>query len=292
MKTIFLTGGTGFLGTHFLGLLRGKGWCVKCLTRWPPRRSVSGVQWVRGDLSKSGPWEKLLRGCDVVVHLATMQLVACEKDPRAGARVIVGGVARLLAAASRAGVKRAVMASTCEVYGSPRRLPVRENTSLAPLSVYGHFKAMADAYALEWAEMSGMSLMVLRFSNLYGAGMGDSVLALFARSILAGKPVVLHRSHRNSRDFLHVMEAAKAVMAALKIRSEGIVNIGSGRETRLKEAAGILAGLAGRPLEIDFRPREGRLRRFCMDTRCARRVLGFRSKVALEQGLKEVLEAI
>ena len=177
------------------------------------------------------------------------------------------------------------------------RLPVSEKSPLHPVSIYGYLKACADLYALNGAKSRPISVCVLRFSNLYGASVGGSfpstVLQCFAGGVLRGGSVILHASLKNSRDFLHVKDAARALEAAvLRKQVEGIVNVGSGKETSLREAAERLARLAGKELAIDFRPKEGRLRRMSADIRRARQVFGFIPKVPLDQGLREVLDGV
>lgn len=294
--TLFVTGGTGFLGGHFLLEARRRRWRLRCLARRAMPR-MSGVEWVRGDLAKAGRWESRLRGCDTVVHLASAQLADCERDPVLGSRVIVEGTARLLAASVRAGVKRFVQASTAEAYGTPSRLPAGPRTPLKPQSLYGWFKACADLCALETGRRGALSVALLRFFNIYGRdARGDvprTVLRLFAEKIVADQPILLHASLKNSRDFIHVRDAARALaLAVADDDATGVIPIGTGRETTLLRAARMLARLAKRKLKVDFRPKEGRLRRLSADPQRARKELGFVPKVSLEQGLREVLNAV
>lgn len=296
-STIFVTGGTGLLGGHFLRLGNGHRWRLRCLARKPPPSIAGRVEWIQGVLPKIAPWEAALRGCDAVVHLACASLPECEEDPVLGAEVNVAGFRNLFDAAAQHGVRRFILASSAEAYGLTDRLPVRETTPLRPRSLYGFTKACADLYALERAKLSGLSVCILRFFSLYGCS-ADRVcppifLRVMAERVLCGQPVVLHASLRNSRDFLHVTDAARALWLAVeRAHVEGVINIGSGHETPLREAARRLAKLAGRPLTVDFRPGEGRHRRLAADCRLARRRLGFIPKVSLDQGLREMLEMV
>lgn len=289
---IFVTGATGYLGKHFLAEARRRGWRLRCLARRLPRPLPPRVEWIRGDLSRPGRWPRALKGCRVVVHLATATLPECERDPAAGATTLLGGLKNLLAAARAAAVPRFVLASTSEVYGDPARLPVREDAPLRPLSAYGFLKACAEMVATR----GDARACILRFFNLYGAAVDgrprDTVLNLFARRILAGEPLVLHRSRKNSRDFVHVKDAARALALAVeRAPATGAFNIGSGRETTLLAAGRRLGAIAGGTVAMDFRPKEGRLRRVRADTRRARQELGFASRVSLEAGLREVLRS-
>jgi nucleoside-diphosphate-sugar epimerase len=296
-RPIFVTGATGYLGRHFIASPARRRRPLLCLARTPPSEPASGVEWVQGDVTSDGAWQRRVRGCDAVVHLATVPLAECESDPAAGERVIVGGLRRLLDAASQSPVRRWVVASTLEVYGISARLPIDERAALAPASTYGYLKACADLYAGLRAREQGLSLCILRFSNLYGSDpqldSPETVLNVFARRILAGETVVLHRSYRNSRDFLHVRDAARALWLALdRPAAEGVLTIGSGAETRLKDAATLLARIARRELRIELRPDDGRVRRARAGLVRARAALGFAPAVPLERGLREVVRAV
>jgi UDP-glucose 4-epimerase len=292
-KRIFVTGATGFLGGHFVELARSR-WKLVCLARKPSTKSLKNVAWVKGDLTKDGSWTKALQNCDTVVHLATHPLLECEKDPEQASRVILEGMRSLIRACEKYRISKLVIASTAEVYGSPKRLPISENNRAQPLSVYGFLKACADLYALEFGKSTGMSVCVLRFFNLYGRAVDGSlpvnVLRLFGERILRGEPIVLHRSYKNSRDFLHVKDAARALCLGVEKRSAvGVINVGSGKEVSLLSAARAISALARKPLEIDFQPKEGRLRRGRADTKKARSLLGFKPKISLKRGLIEIL---
>ncbi len=296
-KLLFVTGAGGFLGRHFLALARRRGWRLRCLARRLPPGSWPGVEWVKGDLSKDGRWTARLKDCDTVLHLAACPLELCQEDPVLAEEVIVHGLRRLMEAMSRRGVGRLIMASTGEVYGIPKKIPVGESLAPAPQSVYGFLKACADLVAMHAGPGLGIQVCILRFFNLYGRALHGpqppTVLNLFADRILKGQPVILHASRRNSRDFVHVKDAARALALAVgHPEAEGIFNIGSGRETTLLDAAQRLARRAGVPLRVDFRPREGRLRRAAADIRRARRELGFRPSVPLDRGLRELLRVL
>jgi UDP-glucose 4-epimerase len=191
-------------------------------------------------------------------------------------------------------VGRWVISSTAEVFGAPRKLPIAESARLRPLSSYGRLKAEAERLALSRAAAAGASMTILRFFNLYGPKVDgqvpDTVIRSFATRLLAGQPVVLHASRANSRDFLHVRDAVTALMASLaRSARPGVYNVGSGRETTLLEVAQRIGALLGTPVDVDFRPGEGRRRRSQADRRKATRALGFRPRVGLDEGLGELL---
>ncbi len=289
---LFVTGASGYVGGHFLREARRRRWRLRCLARAPSHRRGGRVRWIQGDLCRKGKWERSLKGCRAVIHLATASLLECERDPAAAAAVILDGTRRLLDAARRAGVKRVIFASSSEVYGDPPRLPVRESDPLSPLSIYGFLKACAEILVLRHAA----SACVLRFFNLYGEAVDgrprETVLNLFARRILAGEAVAIDRSPKNSRDFLHVQDAAQALAAAInREEASGVINIGSGCETRLLAAARKIGAWAGHRAHPKIRSGAGRLRRMRAATRRAQALLDFSPRQNFDDGLRQTLRA-
>jgi nucleoside-diphosphate-sugar epimerase len=298
---IFVTGATGYLGAHFLDRLQKTPWRIIALVRKVPlrvpRRGGKRVRWVKGDLLKPKPWLHHLKDCSAVVHLATVSLPECDQNPDRGGDVIVRGSRLLFDAAREKGIQRFIQVSTAEVYGSPPHGRITKGTPLAPQSLYGFFKACADLYVLSHGDLKDMSVGVLRFSNLYGTSadgnLPATVLSSMAKSIHQNGTVLLHGSVKNSRDFLHVQDAVGAIILALKTKSlSGAIDIGSGRGTTLRHAAQILAKKLGKPLRIQLRPREGRVRRTCVDLRNASRILGFRPKISMDRGLGEMVRKV
>ncbi|MBV8244933.1 MAG: NAD(P)-dependent oxidoreductase [Candidatus Eremiobacteraeota bacterium] len=295
MKTIFVTGATGYLGMHFLRAAAEAPWTLRCLARSRPPHEQRNVEWVTGDLL-SDSWYNALSGCDGIVHLATVPLGDCERDPQRGERVIVEGYRRLLDAALDRGVSRVWGASTSEVYGNAR-LPIAEDAPLQPESLYGYYKACADVYTAYRCIEHSVAYCILRFSTLYGVAIGKEmpriVVRIFAERISRGEGVVLHAGVQNSRDFLHVSDAARALVLAIeRPDATGVINVGSGRETRLADVATQLARICKVPLQMDVRGDEGRIRRARLATSRARSALGFRPRVTLSRGLREVVRAV
>lgn len=294
---IFVTGATGFVGSHFLKQAAGGPWRFLCLVRSRPKVHYAGVKWILGDLTDSRSWSRHLRGCSALLHLATVPLAECDRNPLRASQVIFTATHRLLEHAVRRGVKRWILGSTAEVYGDPRHLPVSEISAMRPVSLYGFLKGASDLDALSMAQVHAISLCILRFSNLYGLDVrGDipmTVLGKMAIGITRGEPVILHRSLKNSRDFLHVQDAVSAILQTLeKPQAEGVIPIGSGVETRLVAAARRLASLREVRLRLELHSQEGRLRRGRMDLRRARSCLKFSPKVSLDHGLQELLDAV
>jgi nucleoside-diphosphate-sugar epimerase len=295
--TVFVTGATGFLGGHLLRMSSDRGWRLRCLSRQASPPGHRHVRWVQGDLRDPRSWSGELEGCDAIVHLATASLTDAEREPAAARAVIVDGFQTLAGEAARRGVKRWILSSTAEVFGSPRKLPIRETAPSRPLSAYGRLKAEAERVATRRAEEAAASLTVLRFFNLYGPAADGcvpaTVIRAFTERLVANQPIVLHASRTNSRDFLHVRDAVRTLLAVLERPGvSGLYNVGSGRETPLLELAMRIGAILGLEVTVDFRPREGRRRRLVADVSKAAKELRVRPSVDLDEGLAEVVRLL
>lgn len=169
---VALTGATGYTGGHLLKALRERGDDVSVLVRRstePGFLASCGARIVAGDLAGSEGLDRLVEGCQAVVHAAAVYRRAGHPD--AYYRDInVGGSERLLEAAARAGVHRFVHTSTVGVHGHVSHPPADENTPLAPGDVYQETKAEAEALALRFHRTRGLPVVVVRPGAIYGPG--------------------------------------------------------------------------------------------------------------------------
>jgi len=169
---VALTGATGYTGAHLLKALRARGDDVSVLVRRSADlESVAslGARIVEGDLGGSQGLDRLVEGCQAVVHVAAVYRSAGHPD--AYYRDInVGGSERMLEAAAREGVRRFVHTSTVGVHGHVAHPPADETAAIAPGDVYQETKAEAEALALRFHRTRGLPVVVLRPGAIYGPG--------------------------------------------------------------------------------------------------------------------------
>jgi UDP-glucose 4-epimerase len=223
---------------------------------------------------------------DVVFHLAAhIDVRRSVDDPAFDAGVNVAGTAAVLDAARRAGTERVVLASTAAVYGHPDEVPTPEHAPLAPVSPYGAGKAAAEAYLGVYSRLHGLSTLALRMANVYGPRQdphGESgVVAIFSAAAAAGYRAVVFGDGLQTRDYVHVSDVADAFLAAGCSSVCGALNISTGRETSVREIAD------GLGVGIEYAPRRaGEIERSCLDPTAARQALGWRTRIALRDGLE------
>lgn len=245
---VVVTGAGGYIGMHLLAALRDGGENVVALirpgSRWP--RPV-GLAVAEGDVTDPALARHLHAG-DRVVHLACLAMGPSQANPDQAFLVNTRGTFNLLRAATAAGAARVVVASSAQVYGRPERVPMGEDHPTRPTNAYGASKLAGEVFVPAVACGYADGAAVLRIFNVFGAAADGSPRATFetlvAERARAGLPVQIG-STEEARDFVHVDDVVRALVAAVNSSAGGAYNIGSGRACRLAHlatAAGVPPG--------------------------------------------------
>ena len=303
-RRVLVTGGAGFIGAHVVRAFRRAGWTVAVvddLRRGRREALPPDVELVVADVAdaRAAAFARAFAP-RVVVHLAAqVSLAASLEDPRGDARENVLGTVAVVHWALQAGVRRLILASSAAVYGVASRLPVEEEHPVLPCSPYGVSKLAGEHYVRVLAEAAGREWCVLRYANVYGPGQraeGEAgVVAAFAGAACRGEPLMVHGDGQQSRDFVFVEDVAQAtLLAAYHPAAAGqAFNISTGRETRVLELAEAVWEAAGHgaPARLTFGPeRPGDVRRSALAPDKAWRLLGWRARVELPEGLARTLK--
>jgi UDP-glucose 4-epimerase len=207
---------------------------------------------------------------------------------------MVNGSMNVIEACVDARVRKLIFASSDIAYGNARAIPTPETSPLAGDTPYGAAKATIE-HALEAARRRhGLDFVTLRYFSVYGPrlaaeGPNKEVLAHWMERLAAGDPPLIHGDGLQTADFVYVTDVARAnVAAALRAPAGEAINIGTGTETSLVDLAAKLARVMGSDLEaehVGVTPLNP-LRRRCAAVGKARRLLGIRSWLELEEGLR------
>ncbi len=301
---VVVTGAAGFIGSRFAEVLLDEAERLgyddvvlfDALTysgrRENMERSLADprAHFVHGSILDPATVEAALAGAHAVVHLAAESHVDRSLT---GARTFyetnVVGTSQLLESARRAGVERFVHVSTDEVYGSIETGAWREDHVLEPNSPYSSSKAGSDLAALAYHRTFGLAVMVTRCSNNYGPRQfPEKVIPLFVTNLLEGRPVPLYGDGKNVRDWLHVDDHCRGLLAVLERGRPGeVYNIGGGTELTNLELTRRILALTGAD-ESSIEPVADRLghdRRYCVDWSKIRDELGYAPAVSFDQGL-------
>jgi UDP-glucose 4-epimerase len=302
MRTV-VTGGAGFIGSNLVDALLARGDDVDVVDDLSTGRREnvdSNARLHELDIRDGERLAALIHAAapDVVFHVAAqIDVRRSVADPAFDAGVNVAGTISVLEAARRAGVRRVVNSSTGgAIYGETDVVPTPEDTLPAPMSPYGQGKHAAEGYCALYRRLYGLSTISLRYANVYGRrqdphGEGG-VVAIFCGKLLEGGRPTVFGDGLQTRDYVHVDDIVAANLAAAESDWEGSCNIGTRTETTVLELADALRALGdGASFEPEHAPeRTGEVHRSAVDPALAAEALGWRSRVALAEGLQMTLE--
>ena len=291
---VLVTGGAGFIGSHFARRLAAAGDEVVVLDKLTYAGNRANLEdvphaFVRGDVADPAAVEEAARGCEAIVNFAAESHV--DRSILAGAdflRTNVGGVHVLLEQARESGA-RLVHVSTDEVYGDlPPGRRSREDDPLRPSSPYSAAKAGGDLLVLAFVRTYSVDAVITRGSNTYGPYQyPEKILPLFVTNALDGEPLPLYGDGRQVRDWLYVEDHCAAVELALRAGEPGeVYNVGGGEEVENREITRRVLELTGADPSLVRRveDRPGHDRRYSLDT-AKIEALGWRRRWSLADGL-------
>jgi UDP-glucose 4-epimerase len=299
---ILVTGGAGFIGSHVAELFIDSGHRVVIVDDLSTGRQSNlpaKADFEQFDIREPAI-EILIEGFrpDVVAHLAAqIDVRKSVADPILDADINVGGTVRIARAATRAGCRKIIFASTGgAIYGEQDSFPASEAHACRPVSPYGTAKFCAEQYLAHFERAGGPKAVCLRFANVYGPRQdphGEAgVVAIFCRKLLAGEPPVIYGDGSQTRDYVFVGDVARAFTLALEAEVSGVFNIGTGLETDVNQLArglGEACGFTGDPI---YEPaREGEQFRSCIDPSLAATELAWTPEVDLSSGLARTVRA-
>ena len=310
---ILVTGGAGYIGSHTVAELQRQGYDVVVLDNleYGHREAVRDCPLLVGDLLNPEQVEATFEAYDIegVIHFAAyVEVGESMRNPAKYFRNNVQGTVNLASAMIRNGVRDIVFSSSCAVYGQPDTVPVTEEESTKPESVYGASKLMAEQI-LHWFDVCyGLRYVALRYFNAAGAAadgtLGDEykpatrIIPVLMEYLLGQRPRFIINGNDYPtpdgtciRDYIHVDDLATAHVAALRYLAAGnpsdVFNLGTGQGHSNLEIVDMVRQVTGLDFEVEIGPRRpGDAAMIWADNRKARRVLGWEPRY----GLREIIE--
>ncbi len=305
-----VTGGAGFIGSHIVQTLLEQGASVRVLDNFSTgkRENLAELKQrfndhqfevVEGDLRDVSRVDEAVRGVDIIFHEAAFVSVPQSmEEPQTCFDINISGTSLLFDAARKAGVRRAVVASSAAVYGESDALPLVEETPLQPKSPYAVSKRVNEMYAELFTGAFGFEVVALRYFNAYGPrqrpdSMYAAAVPIFARRLLDNKPVTVFGDGGQTRDLINVRDIVRANLVASEHPNAAgkIFNICTGVETRLLDLLDVMYELLPNVPTHQFAPpRAGDIYRSVGSPQKAAEAMDFRAEVSLVDGLKEVID--
>ncbi len=309
-KRFLVTGGAGFIGSHLVdALLTGGADNVTVVDNFFLGRdenlaeawatSPDRLKVYKEDAAEFEAIKAVVEAerPDYVFNLATKALLYSFFNPAGACRVNLD-IATNLGELLRTGMyEKLVHFSSSEVYGSAVRIPMDEDHPLNAETSYAAGKAAADLLLKSYVNMFDLPILTIRPFNNYGPRQNDAALAavipLTIKRLNRGEPAVIAGDGLQTRDFIYVGDTVSDTLrlAAVAAYDGTVYNLGSGRQTAIKELVHTLAGLFPDAPETLYEPaRAADVRAHCADVGRARAVIGEVARTPLQQGLKHTVE--
>jgi UDP-glucose 4-epimerase len=299
MSLVLVTGGAGFIGANLLrqldasyeirvldSLVRGQRELL------PEDRDIELIE---GDIRDPDAVARAVEGADLVIHLAAFgSVVESISDPFENFEINARGTLEMLRGAADAGVERFVFASTGGAIMGDQPPPIDEDSLPWPISPYGASKLCGEAYLHAFAGSFDVRPVALRFANVYGpySAHKKGVVTRFIRAALAGGTFEIFGDGQATRDFLHVDDLCRGIIAAAQSDlDDAVLHLASEKETSITELAQLIIELAGADVEIvhhDRRP--GEVERNFARAERAKQLLGWEPQLSLREGMQNTIE--
>jgi UDP-glucuronate 4-epimerase len=305
-RSVLVTGGAGFIGSHLVDSLLADGWIVDCLDNFDPyypaaikRRNIAphlrhpAYRLIEADLRDAAALNAALRtDYGVIVHLAAKAGVRNSlTDPLGYQMTNLIGTQNLLTFAHTHGIRQFVFASSSSVYGDCPNLPWREDDlSLLPLNPYASTKLAGEQLGYVYSKTFGLRFIGLRFFTVYGERQRpDLAIHKFSRLMLAGKPIPVYGDGSSERDYTYWTEIVAGIRAAMDYSASDyeVVNLGNHRTIGLLDLIRRLETVLGAKAKIDWQDwQPGEMRRTWADVGKAVRIFGYRPATDFDEGLR------
>jgi UDP-glucuronate 4-epimerase len=307
-RSILITGGAGFVGSHAAALFLREGWKVGVFDDFNDfydpavkRRNVEswtgGAEVFTGDICDPEAVERaFVPGWDIVLHLAARAGVRPSiEHPALYARTNVLGTVNVLDAAVRRGTGKFLFASSSSVYGATDEVPFRESAALRrTYSPYAATKVAGEQLCSTYSHLHGLPVVVLRFFTVYGPGQRpDLAIHKFTRAIYEGKPITQYGDGTSRRDYTYVDDVVQGIRGAVDYSRADfdIFNIGESETTSLKELIGAIENAVGQKAVIDRQPDQpGDMPATWADISKARLLLGYKPRTKIAEGIPKFVE--
>jgi UDP-glucose 4-epimerase len=302
LSKAIVTGGAGFIGSHLVERLLREGVEVVVIDNYSTGRPENLLSFeghknltvVEADICDLQTIQPYFSGADYVYHVAALaDIVPSMQNPRVYHHSNVTGTVSVLEACRQAQIRKFIYCASSSCYGIPDKYPTDESAEIRPMYPYALTKYLGEEYVLHWSKVFKIPAISLRFFNVYGprsrtSGTYGAVFGVFLAQKLKGLPFTVVGDGSQTRDFTFVTDIVDAMITAAESPIQrDIFNVGSGATYSVNTLVGLLGG------DVTYIPkRPGEPDCTFADICKISSVLNWKPKVALEQGVGEMLRHI
>lgn len=304
MVKVLITGGAGFIGHNLALYLADRGYDVviyDSLERASKlginRVKEKGIPIIIGDVRDEGKLKASLKDVEVVVHAAAyVDVEESFRRPLTYFNNNVLGTVSTVKCSVESNVGFVIYLSSAAVYGEPKYLPIDEKHPVEPISPYGLSKLMGEYVLNFYGRVYGLKYSILRIFNVYGPGQTGpyaGVISKFIKRVKKGLPPIIYGDGFQTRDFIYIDDVSEAVRLIVEKRVCDVFNVASGKEISINRLAEIILEISRlkiKPIYEAARP--GDIGRSVANISKIVRVLNFKPKICLENGLRKLLNII
>ena len=254
-----------------------------------------------GDIREVDILDRAMEGVDYVFHLAAMWLLHCKDFPRTAFDVNIGGTFNVLEACVKHKVKKLIYSSSASVYGDAVQVPMTESHPFNNKNFYGATKISGEAMCTAFNDRYGLSVIGLRYMNVYGPGQDQhavysGVVPIMLNKIAANETPQINGDGSQAYDFIYVEDVARANLCALLSHKKiGFYNVGTEVQTSIKELCDTILRLKNSNLKVNYVPYAADDARQLVQNRIGSKKLaaeeiGFEYGISLEQGLQKLID--
>jgi nucleoside-diphosphate-sugar epimerase len=295
-RLVLVTGGAGFIGSHLVDALVAAGLRVRVIDNFATGRREyvnRAAALVEADIRDASSIGEAFDGVDTVFHVAALPRIplSIAKPVETHMTNVVGTLNVLIAARDRK-VRRVVYSGSSSVYGKQAKMPLVETMTPNPLNPYALQKYVGEQYARMFHRLFGMQTITLRYFGVYGPRMPDEgsyvlAIAAFLKARREGRPLEIHGDGEQTRDFTHVSDVVSANLLAMdcEIADGRAINVGRGENVSVNRIAAMIGGRT-----VRREARAGDMRDTLADRAQAERILGWRPRVSIEDGIADLLK--
>ncbi|MDD3562963.1 MAG: NAD-dependent 4,6-dehydratase LegB [Candidatus Cloacimonetes bacterium] len=305
---VLVTGADGFIGSHLTEALLAEGYQVRALAQynsfnyWGWLEDIepqSGLEVVSGDVRDPNYCREICKDMDIVFHLAALIAIPYSYvAPDSYIDTNVKGTLNICQAARDSGVKRILVTSTSEVYGTAQYVPINEKHPMQPQSPYSASKIGADAIAMSFYNAFKLPITIVRPFNTYGPRQSArAVIPTIISQIASGMKEIKLGDLSPTRDFNYVTDTCRGYLELAKCdKAIGeTMNIGSNYEISIKDTLELIKEIMSSDVrfitdEQRIRPQDSEVFRLWCDNTKIRSLTGFEPKYSIREGLEQTVE--